>query len=138
MSKLLDALIEQRRKGALSYKAYLDKIVQLTRDAVSRGGHLGGQPGTIQTAAQRALYNNLNQDEALALAVDAAIMSSLQEGWKTNPIKTKKVRNAIRAALQSVHRARMDLGIHDDPIDSYPLEAETERLLNLALHQDDY
>ncbi|RYU62102.1 HsdR family type I site-specific deoxyribonuclease [Methylolobus aquaticus] len=138
LSKLLDALIEQRRKGMLSYKEHLEKVVDLTRAAAQRGSGNGGHPASLRTPAQRTLYNNLGEDEPLALAVDAAIMGSLQQGWKTHPIKTKKVRNAIRAALQSAHRARVGMGIHDDPIDSYPLEAETERLLHLALHQDDY
>lgn len=37
-------------------------------------------PAGVKTAAQRALYNNLGKDEGLALAVDVAIMGSLQNG----------------------------------------------------------
>src|SRR5690606_9508327 len=32
MSELLDALIEQRRKEAINYQAYLKRIVELTRE----------------------------------------------------------------------------------------------------------
>ena len=45
------------------------------------------------------LPNNLGKDEALALAVDAAIQSSRMDGWRSNAMKTKKVRLAIRDVL---------------------------------------
>lgn len=118
MSKLLDALIKQRRKGVVIYKEYLDKIARITRDAKLPGGGPGGYPGNVRTAAQRALYNNLGQDEALALGVDAAILGSRQDGWKTNTIKTKKVRIAISAVLKD--------------------DALIDRILDMAKHQNDY
>ena len=62
------------------------------------GGGPGGYPASVKTAAQRALYDNLGKDEALALAVDAAIMGSRQDGWRDNTMKIKKVRIAIREA----------------------------------------
>jgi len=52
MSKLLDALIEQRRKGMLTYKDYLEKIAKLTRDATLPGGDPGGYPPSVKTAAR--------------------------------------------------------------------------------------
>jgi hypothetical protein len=64
----------------------------------------------VKTAAQRALYNNLGKDEGLALAVDAAVLSSLQDGWKTSSIKTKKVRNAIWAVLEQAFNAAQAAG----------------------------
>jgi type I restriction enzyme R subunit len=44
MSKLLDALIEQRRKGVVSYKEYLEKIAKLTKEATHAPGGPGGYP----------------------------------------------------------------------------------------------
>jgi hypothetical protein len=52
MSKLLDALIEQRRKGVVSYKEYLDKIAALTKEATTPGGKTGGIRKSVDTAAQ--------------------------------------------------------------------------------------
>jgi len=118
MSKLLDALIEQRRKGVLSYKDYLEKIADLTRQAAQPGNKPGGYPSTLETAAQKALFNNLGQDEAQALAVDAAIRASLQDGWRDNGMKIKRVKNAIRAILQD--------------------EELAEQILELAKNQHDY
>ena len=140
MSKLLDALIEQRRKGVVSYKEYLEKIAKLTQEVTQAGGGPGGYPTTIKTGAQRALYNNLGQDAVLALTVDAAIKGSLQNDWKTSPMKTKKVRIAIRDDLEQAFNAAQaasPLGVQEAG-SPYSLEAQTTRLLELAKHQNDY
>lgn len=49
MSALLDALIEQRRKGAIDYQRYLEQIVELTRQAKTPGS-ASTYPATITTA----------------------------------------------------------------------------------------
>ena len=141
MSKLLDALIEQRRKGVMSYKEYLEKIAKLTKDATMPGGGAGGYPAVVKTAPQRALYNNLGKDEGLALAVDAAIMDSLQSDWKTNAMKTKRVRNAIRSVIAS-RKASCSIEAtqlrQDMARDDYPVEALADIILDIAKHQSDY
>jgi len=119
MSKLLDALIEQRRKGVGTYKEYLTKIAALTKRATIPGGGPGDYPSKVKTAAQRSLYNNLGKDAGLALAVDAAIQSSRQDGWRSNAMKTKQLRLAIREALQG-----------DDAL--------SDKILELAKNQNDY
>jgi type I restriction enzyme, R subunit len=98
MSALLDALIEKRKRDAFSYQQYLQQIVELTRRA-KRGPEGGEYPRNLDTAAQRALYDNLGRDETLALSVDAAVRSNLQDGWRTNSLKTKRVRQAIAGVL---------------------------------------
>ncbi len=140
MSKLLDALIELRRKGVVSYKEYLEKIAKLTRDATMPGGGPGGYPAEVRTAAQRALYNNLGKDEGLALAVDAAIMGSLQNGWKTNAMKTKKVRIAIRETLAkaAAQPVAVNAANQERAQGDYPVEVLTDQILELAKHQNDY
>lgn len=141
MSKLLDALIELRRKGAVSYKEYLERIAKLTRETAMPGGGSGGYPEGVRTAAQRALYNNLGRDEGLALAVDAAIQSARMDGWRDNTMKTKKVRLAIRATLatakdtQPAEASQLRQAMARD---DYPLEALTGVILDLAKHQSDY
>ena len=140
MSKLLDALIEQRRKGVVSYREYLEKIAALTRQATMPGGGPGGYPPSVKTAAQRALFNNLGKDEALAVAVDAAIQANRMDGWRDNTMKTKKVRLAIRAALdQARPESPAGTNMHQKiPPDAYSLEVLAERILELAKHQSDY
>lgn len=140
MSTLLDALIEQRRQGVLSYKEYLEKIARLTQDATMPGGGPAAYRASVKTTAQRALYNNLDKDEGLALAVDAAIQSARMDGWRDNTMKTKKVRLAINAVLKTVadELAEPNQLRQDRAHTGYDLEALTDRILELAKHQNDY
>jgi type I restriction enzyme R subunit len=105
------------------------------------GGGPGGYPATVKTAAQRALYNNLGKDEGPALAVDAAIQRSRMDGWRGNAMKTKRVRLAIREALETSAPAagQAPNRAQQNPAgNAYSLEAHTDQILELAKHQNDY
>jgi type I restriction enzyme R subunit len=140
MSKLLDALIEQRRNGAVTYREYLEKIAKLTKEATLPGGDAGGFPVTLKTAAQRALYSNLGRDEWLAIRVDAAVHAGRQDGWRENAMKTKKVRQAIRMVLATVIPPHPGLTAQEtgDPSPGLSLDSETDRILDIAKHQHEY
>ena len=58
MSALLDALIQMRKQQAMDYKAYLAKIVELTKQ-VSKPETQSSYPASIDSPARRALYDNL-------------------------------------------------------------------------------
>jgi type I restriction enzyme R subunit len=118
MSGLLDALIAQRKQDAIDYQDYLRKIVELTREAKS-GPAAGEYPKSLNTPAKRALFDNLGRDEALALKVDQAVRSSMQDGWRDNVMKTRRVRQAIAAELKG-----------DDAL--------IDKTLKLAKSQNDY
>ncbi len=98
MSELLDALIEQRKQQAIDYEKYLDEMVALTKKA--KNPTTGASyPVAMNTAAKRALYDNLGKDEALATVLDAEIRKTKKDDWRGNKFKEKEVRNAIRAHL---------------------------------------
>mgnify|MGYP003663008237 CR=1 FL=1 len=98
MSELLDALIEQRKRQAVDYEKYLAEIVELTKKAANPT--VGTTyPPAMDTAAKRALYDNLGKDDTLATAIDAAIRMTKKDDWRGNKFKEKEVRNAIRAHL---------------------------------------
>jgi type I restriction enzyme R subunit len=98
MSELLDALIQARKKQAIDYKAYLAKIVELTKK-VSKPETESSYPPAINTGARRALYDNLEKDETLALKIDEAIRDVKKAGWRGNRFKEREVRFAIKSAL---------------------------------------
>jgi type I restriction enzyme, R subunit len=54
-------------------------------------------PATIDTAAKRALYDNLGKNEGLATVIDADIRKTKKDDWRGNKFKEKEVRNAIRS-----------------------------------------
>lgn len=118
MSELLDALIEQRRQEALDYQKYLERIVELAK-MVQDPAAGESYPATLNTAPKRALYDNLDKNEPLALAVDSAVRASKQDDWRGNPFKIKMVKNAIKGALKEY-------------------DALTEQVLELVMNQHEY
>ncbi|RJP24893.1 MAG: HsdR family type I site-specific deoxyribonuclease [Candidatus Omnitrophota bacterium] len=100
MSELLDALIKERREQAIEYQEYLKKIKELAAHVIHPGKtNRMDYPASLQTNAQRALYDNLGNDEALAIRIDTAVRHTKKDGWTTNPFKLREVENAIRAEL---------------------------------------
>lgn len=140
MSKLLDALIALRRKAVIGYKEYLEKIAKLAKEVVTPGGGAAAYPVALQSTAQRALYNNLGNNEALALAVDAAIQDRRQTDWKSNAMKTKRVRVAILAVLDkaAAQPPIADAVMQATTQGDYQVEVLTDKILELAKNQNDY
>ena len=66
MSELLDEIIEQRRADALSYEEYLKKVEELARKVAT--GQADSTPSELDTPGKRALYNNLLESPAAAVA----------------------------------------------------------------------
>ena len=100
MSELLDALIAQRKSQALSYKEYLSKIAHLTREVSNPATGSTNYPHSVNSPAKRALYDNLDKNEELAIAVDQAVYESRQHDWRSNRHKVRRVELAIREVLQ--------------------------------------
>lgn len=98
MSELLDTLIEQRRANAIAYEEYLTKIAELTKQAATPNSN-ANYPKSINTLAKKALYDNLNQNESLALAIDRAVRDHRQDDWRSNIMKTKKIKLAIKTLI---------------------------------------
>jgi type I restriction enzyme R subunit len=106
MSELLDALIRQRKEEALDYKEYLEKLVELA-GKVREPSESGRYPRAVNTSAKRALYDNLDRDEDVAVRVDAAVRHTRKDDWRGNRFKEKEVRNAVREGLGE-YRTRAD------------------------------
>ena len=98
MSHLLDEIILARRKKADDYKAYLAKIVELTRQ-VKKPETQTSYPAEINTAAKRALYDNLEKDEATEVQLDKAIRHIKKADWRGNKFKEREVKGAIKSVL---------------------------------------
>ena len=117
MSRLLDALIAERKRQALDYKEYLKKVVELAKRASSPD--TARYPPAIDSAVLRALFDNLldwpelasllvdshvadtatTAAEVAALRLDAAIRAARMDDWRGNRFKERKVRNAIKSVL---------------------------------------
>jgi type I restriction enzyme R subunit len=99
MSKLLDELIQQRKAETLEYQEYLKQITELAKK-VTNTETSNSYPAALKTSAQRALYDNLDQDENLSLALDSTIQYTKNAGWRDGGIREKKVRLAVLELLK--------------------------------------
>jgi type I restriction enzyme R subunit len=80
MSALLDEIIAARKAKAIEYEEYLRRIAQLANRVESSKGD--DTPATLNTPGKRALYNNLNQYEELALRIDETVKQVRPDGWR--------------------------------------------------------
>ena len=99
MSKLLEELIRQRKEEVIAYKEYLEKIKQLAGD-VSNPMGTTNYPTSLDSNAKRALFDNLEQNEILALALDNVIKTNKMDGWRDGGLKEKKLRLAINEVIK--------------------------------------
>ena len=93
MSVLLQELIEQRKNQSLEYEKYLKKIESLAKQ-VNPENRKNLYPPAIDTVTKQSLYDLL-KDETRTLALESDITASIEENWKGNIIKERKVRYAI-------------------------------------------
>jgi type I restriction enzyme R subunit len=103
-------------------------------------------PRSLNTAAKRALYDNVGKNEGLALAIDAAVIASKQDDWRSNTFKIKMVRRAIKTAIESYKFAKTgeSSGMGGDEAAGYEgRESEStdhlaEEILELVRNQHGY
>jgi type I restriction enzyme R subunit len=99
MSKLLDELIQQRKNETLEYQEYLKRITALAQ-SIANPNQTSNYPVSLTTSARRALYDNLDQDEELAIMLDSVVQYTKNDGWRDGGIREKKVRIAVNGVLQ--------------------------------------
>lgn len=100
MSELLDAIIDERRKGALDYKTYLDQLIEHARK-LGKGESDTHYPDWADNGGKKALVDFFNPDSQLALEVDGIVRRTKRDAWVGNPIKEKQVRRALVQRLPS-------------------------------------
>lgn len=116
MSKLLDAIIKERKNHAISYKHYLERIAELVKTV--NIGATENTPKTLDTPAKRALYNNMNNDSEQALKVHEAVISYKRDGWRGHRPKEQLIKQAIFDILKN--------------------EEEVERIFKIVREQREY
>jgi type I restriction enzyme R subunit len=119
MSELLDELIKERKDGAIEYKEYLEKIKELASKITKPDKPKPDYPSTLDSFGKRALYDNLDNDEALAIKIDTVIRYTKKDSWIGNNFKEKEVKKALEK----------ELGDKADRLDE---------IMELIKHQDEY
>lgn len=98
MSELLDAIIEERRKGAIEYQEYLVKLLEAAKQLGNKESDTK-YPAWADNGAKRALVDFFFPEEHIAIEVDTIVRHTKPDAWVGNPMKEKVVRNAIRITL---------------------------------------
>jgi type I restriction enzyme R subunit len=99
MSELLMKIIEERKNQKAEYQEYLQKIVELTRK-IEKPEEYSGYPERIKnSAALRALYDNVSKDEELLLTLHEKIMTVKPDKWLGDKAKEKVVLRGIHSVV---------------------------------------
>ncbi|MGL2748295.1 type I restriction endonuclease subunit R [Helicobacter pylori] len=116
LSSLLNDLILQFREKKLTYLEYLQQIHHLAKKVIDKEDK--NYPKKINTNALKTLYDNLDENEALALETDACIRDNKKDGWVGHHQKEKNLKIALRKIIND--------------------EGLLENTFNLAKHIDEY
>ena len=108
MSELLDAIIEERRQQAIDYQEYLAKLLDAAKKLGTKESDTN-YPEWADNGAKRALVDFFHPDDHLAIEIDTVVRHTKPDAWVGNPLKQRKVKNAIRTNLgRDFDRARLD------------------------------
>jgi type I restriction enzyme R subunit len=135
MSKLLAAIIKERKANAVSYEEYLNKIAEIAKKV--NEGKSDETPEVLATIAQRALFNNLGKNEELALQIDDAVRNTKRDDWRGHLAKENEIKAGIYLQLLS-YQKETGIDIANEPPEPYGLENKVERIFNIVKEQKEY
>ena len=98
MSAVLDELIAERKAKAIEYEEYLKKIADLAKSV--EAGQPDDLPEQLNTPGRRALYNNLGENESLAIQLDAAVKKNRPDGWRGVQAREQVIKFTLYEILQ--------------------------------------
>lgn len=122
MSILLDDLIRERKSKAINYERYLKKIIDFVKQ-LKDINITNEYSKKLNTSAKRALYDNLDNNETLALTLHESITDYKPDGWRGNKLKEKKVKLLIKKVLNKYDITQ---------------DEEVEKVLELVKNQNEY
>jgi len=100
MSALLDEIIAARKAKAIEYEEYLKRVAELAKRV--EAGQAEETPAQLNTPGRRALYNNLNQNEELAIKIDNVVKQVRPDGWRGIQTREQVIKAALYGVLQDV------------------------------------
>ena len=97
LSIILQELIDKRKKEMLDYEEYMKELIELVKKA--KGKSANSYPESIKTPGMRALYDNLGQNEYLAIRTHEVIKENAIVGFRESLMKRKKIIRALAKLL---------------------------------------
>lgn len=114
LSIILQELIDKRKKEMLDYEEYMKELIELVKKA--RGKSANSYPESIKTPGMRALYDNLGQNEYLAIRTHEVIKENALVGFRDNRMKQRKLIGALAKLLgdEMVQKIYDIIKLHDE------------------------
>ena len=97
ISDLLNEIIKHRREKAIQYEEYLKQLDGLVKRL--EAGTDEETPEKLDTPGKRAIYNNLGENEELALRVDTAVKMNRPDSWRGNEAKEREIKRVLYQEL---------------------------------------
>ena len=97
MSALLAEILADLKGLRIEYEEFLRRIAALAKQV--QAGKADGTPEKLNTPGKRALYNNLNEDEALALTIDETVRRVRPNAFRGNQAKENVIKRALLPLL---------------------------------------
>jgi type I restriction enzyme R subunit len=98
MSELLDEIIAARKAKAIEYEDYLSRVALLAKRV--EAGQANELPERLDTPGKRALFNNLNRNEELALKIDETVKQKRPDDWRGVQPKERVIKSALYGILR--------------------------------------
>ena len=97
MSTLLDEIIRDLKAKQLDYEHYLKQIAELAKKVQT--GQSETMPEQLNTPGRRALYNNLGENEELAIKLDDAVKRVRSDAWRGHQARENEIKRAMLPLL---------------------------------------
>ena len=86
-------IIKERKSEALDYEEYLKRIAELAKKV--HEGDSENLPESINTAGLKVLYNNLDENEELAVSLHENLKNNAPDGWREHSPSQNRVKGLI-------------------------------------------
>ena len=99
LSERLNKILEEMRQQTIEYKEGLRQLIELIRELKNK---TASYPAKINTDGKKALYDNLDKDEALSLLVFHVVKAVAEQGFRDAGFAGNAKRRVIRNALLEI------------------------------------
>ncbi len=100
MSKILQDLIEERRKGVISYTELIAKYKEHAKNVKTPQENTHYPENIRHCGALRAFYDNFGEDAEIAIKLHNAVLSSKMDSFRNDPVKERRIKKALFQILR--------------------------------------
>lgn len=97
MSALLFEILDNLRQKQIDYEEFLKQIAMVAKQV--QAGTASNTPPALNTPGKRALYNNLGNNEALALQINDTVLKVRPDAFRGNQAKERVIKSALLPLL---------------------------------------